>query len=37
MAVNLAYRMAEIETDHVVLISVGPEPHAAGVLLRRNG
>ncbi|HEX3867234.1 MAG TPA: hypothetical protein VHV78_10790 [Gemmatimonadaceae bacterium] len=35
--VNLAYHMANIETDHVVLISLGAEPHAAAVLLRRNG
>ncbi len=37
IAVNLAYRMHEIKTDYVVLISVGPEPHAVAVLLRRNG
>ena len=37
IAVNTAYWIKQIETDHVVLISVGAEPHAAGLLLRRNG
>ncbi len=37
IGVNFAYHMKAIETDYVVLISVGPEPHAAALLLRRNG
>ncbi|MEP6766211.1 MAG: hypothetical protein ABJB66_18005 [Gemmatimonadaceae bacterium] len=35
--VNLAYHMKNIETDYVVLITLGAEPHASAVLLRRNG
>jgi 3-oxoacyl-[acyl-carrier-protein] synthase III len=37
VAVNFASRMQDIETDHVVLISLGPDPHAVALLLRRNG
>jgi 3-oxoacyl-[acyl-carrier-protein] synthase III len=37
VAVNVAVHLADVQTDHVLLLSVGAEPHAAAVLLRRNG
>jgi 3-oxoacyl-[acyl-carrier-protein] synthase-3 len=37
MPVNFAYYMKSIETDYAVLLSLGAEPHASAILLRRNG
>jgi 3-oxoacyl-[acyl-carrier-protein] synthase III len=37
LAVNLAVFATQIESDHVVLVGLGPEPHASALLLRRGG
>jgi 3-oxoacyl-[acyl-carrier-protein] synthase III len=36
VAVNVAVHLQDVQTDHVLLLSVGAEPHAAAVLLRRG-
>jgi 3-oxoacyl-[acyl-carrier-protein] synthase-3 len=35
--VNLSFGYAQIQTDHVLLLSIGTELHSNAVLLRRNG
>lgn len=35
--VNLSFAYGQIETDWLVLLSIGPELHSNAVLLRRNG
>jgi 3-oxoacyl-[acyl-carrier-protein] synthase-3 len=35
--VNLAFAYDQIETDHLILLGIGPELHSNGLLLRRNG
>jgi 3-oxoacyl-[acyl-carrier-protein] synthase III len=34
---NLAHAYADIETDYLILLGIGPELHSNGLLLRRNG
>lgn len=37
LAVTLAVRWTEIKTNYLVLLGMGPEPHASALLLRRAG
>lgn len=37
LAVTLAVHSADIKTDYLVLLGMGPEPHASALLLRRSG
>ena len=37
LPVNAAYFADQIQTDYVVLLGLGPDPHASALLLRRNG
>lgn len=37
LLVTLAARAGDIKTDYLVLVGMGPEPHASALLLRRNG
>lgn len=37
MAVNLSACYAQIATDHLVLLGIGPELHTHALLMRRNG